>query len=179
MNRFRNTDEISDEPVSDQHPWPSTIIGPATVEGRLAYFGPFQVPGIAAADALDALDQMGTLITVQVPKKGAIVNCLFHDLDDEGITKELWIFRETPTLAASDAAFSLDDVSNRYVVGVLDFSVFKDGVNNQIGKTADLPLWYDAPDAKLYMGVKTNGADNIAAGSMPMISMVIERYSED
>jgi len=167
--------------VDDENPLPVYVPPgqpPLVVQGRLVFIGPVIVPGIAAADALDANDQMGTVFSIAVPLAGAIVKAVYHDLDDEGIGKELWIFRNDPTagVAASDAAFSLADGQNVNVVDVLTFSTFKDAANNQVSVSTDVPCWYVAPAGRLWLAVKTVGADNIAADAMPSLSFVIERY---
>lgn len=149
------------------------------VGGKLLYLPPSIIPGITAADALDANDQMGTLFSLAVPRNGVIVKATFLDLDDEGISKELWIFNKDVTLAANDAAFSLADDDLHSVVDVLTFVNFKDAVNGQVSVSTDTPCWYTASRRQLFFGVKTLGADNIAAGSMPRISLLIERYADD
>lgn len=134
-----------------------------------------EVPGIAPADAFDVGDQMGTVIVIEgVPPAGTIVEMKFHDLDDEGLDKEVWVFSANPTLAVSDAAFSIADVDNLSVLGVFAFTTWRDAVNNQVGMTANTPCSYRSPNGKLYLAVKTLGVDNIAQGSMPQISLVIE-----
>ena len=159
---------------------PVEIVVPASVQGRLFQVEPFEIPGITAADALDANDAFGAIFTFEVPKRGTIVEALFYDLDDEGINKELWIFRANPlqTLATSDAAFALTDFQLLRAWRVITFSTWKDAANGQLGQTTDTPLWYTAPEGRLWFQFKTTGADNIAAGSMPQLSMLIERYGD-
>ena len=41
---------------------------------------PLEIPGIAAADAFDAGDTIGTLIELPVPIAGIIYSALFYDL---------------------------------------------------------------------------------------------------
>lgn len=156
---------------------PVTPTGPVPVQGRIVTVGPLTVPGIGTGAAYAANDQFGSLLLIPVPKRGAIVKAVFHDLDDEGLGKELWLFNSPRiTLAADNAAFSLADEDNLGLVDVLTFAVFKDAVNNQLGITADTPLWYAAPEGILWATVKTLGADNIAAGSLPALSFIIEVY---
>jgi hypothetical protein len=179
-------------PTSERDPLPVALTGnslsPVTqvatptiiTAGRLYHVLPFEIPGIVAADAFDALDMFGAVFSLAVPKAGAIVKALFHDLDDEGLVKNLWIFRQDPAaMPASDAAFSLTDAQNLIVSDVLQFGLFRDGINNQIGYTTELPCWYVAPNGFLWFAVQTPSADNIAAGSMPRLSLTIERYSDD
>ena len=143
---------------------------------RLVRLGPTEIPGITAANAFDALDQFGTVLTfTDVPGAGTIHEINFHDLDDEGIDKQVWIFSAPPTLADSDAAFSIADEDNLKQIGVFIFSTWRDGINSQMGKTANTPCDYVMAGNKFYVAVQTAGVDNIAAGSMPQISMIIER----
>ena len=120
---------------------------------------------------------MGTAFSFPVPEYGSILEVRFHDRDDEGLNKELWLFKASPTLAADNAAFSIADVDNLQVVAVFVFSNWRDAVNNQIGLTSNTPVSYVATQGQLYGAVKTLGVDNIAAGSEPMLSFVIERFS--
>ncbi len=151
---------------------------PTVAVGRLVYVPPFVVPGITAADALDAGDAMGSVFSVAVPPAGAIVKAQYFDQDDEGISKELWLFRldVTSGAPASDAAFALTDANLLQVVDVLTFSTFRDATNGQVSMSVDVPCWYATSGGVLWMQLKTTGADNIAAGSMPMLSFTIERY---
>lgn len=160
---------------------PVEIQSVVRTEGRFYYVEPFEIPGIAAADALDANDQMGLPFSVPVPVAGTIVAALYHDLDDEGISKRLYLFRGDPSggVAASDAAFSLADATNTLCLGVLNFTVFHDAVNNQVAAASELPFAYWAPAGKLWFALQTLGADNIAAGSMPRLSLTIERASAE
>ena len=158
---------------------PVKIGGPVVALGRLVQVST-EVPGITAADAFDALDMFGQVFSLEVPRAGAIVKALYYDLDDENITKDLWIFSADPgTMPASDVAFSLTDAQSLLVVDVLTFSSFRDGINNRVGYTTDTPCWYMAPLGRLWFALQTPGADNIAAGSFPRVSLVIEKYADD
>lgn len=168
-------------PVDDENPFPVYLPPnqpPVIALGRLLYVPPFIVPGITAADALDAGDAMGSVFSIAVPTAGAIVKAQYYDADDEGISKELWLFRMDVTTGApaSDAAFALTDQNLLQVVDVLTFTTFRDATNGQVSMSVDVPCWYAAPGGYLWMHLKTTGADNIAAGSMPMLSFTIERY---
>lgn len=152
--------------------------GLVPIGGNLVYVPPFPVPGITAADALDANDAMGSVFSVPVPKVGTIVAAVFYDLDDEGISKELWVATQAFTGAANDAAFSLSDADLVRMRGVITFQGFKDAANGQIAESSDTPFWYIAPNELLYMQFKTLGTDNIAAAAMPQLSLLIEQYTE-
>ena len=155
------------------------VRSPRRVTSKLLLVGPVEVPGIAAADALDANDALGTEFKVRVPRWGTIVNAFYHDLDDEGTAVELWIFRHTFTDAASDAAFSLVDIDNLFVAGVFLFDRFADAANNQVGLTKDTPLWYVAPEGYLYCQVKTTSTPTIAAAQSPQVSFIIDSSDPD
>lgn len=170
------------EEVSDGHPLP-VFVPPGSaqvaVSSRLVQIGPTEIPGIGTGSAYAANDAMGTTFTLDVPCAGAIVKAFFYDLDDEGIGKELWLLAAPFTAAADNGAFSLDDPDILKVVGVLIFNNFRDAANNQISDSAQTPLWYKVPSGKLYCQVKTLGADNIVAGSLPKVSLLIESYDPD
>lgn len=147
------------------------------VAGQIVTIAPFVVPGIGAAAAYANGDQMGSAFQFIAPRQGIIREVKFLDLDNEGIDKELWLFRASPTLAADNAAFTVAvaDISN--VLGVFVFSTWRAGSNAQIGFTLNTPLSYDlGPGASIYGAVKTLGADNIAATALPRLSFIIERY---
>ena len=168
--------------VNKAHPLPVKAEIPVStpVHGRMVYIGPVGIPGIAAGDALDAGDAFGTKFSFLVPPSGAIVNFKFFDFDDEAIDKELWLFRSEPTGIASDAAFALADTDLRKVIDVIRIEDYRDGQSGQIGfpVSGNLPIWYSCPSGRMWGQFWTIGTDNIAAGSMPAFSMVIERYSE-
>lgn len=149
--------------------------------GRLYSIRNIMVPGIAAADALDINDAFGTVMAIPVPKAGAIVKATFHDLDNEGLGKILWMLDTDPTTnaPASDAAWTLIDNLSHTFVDVLTFSTFRTGSAGQFSASTDVPCWYAAPAGFLYCQFQTLGADNIAAGVNPRLSLLIERYDLD
>ena len=161
------------EEVGSGNPLPMSVADPILVKNQL-YRVLMEVPGIGAAAAYATGDAMGTVFTLRVPSRGTIREVFFHDLDDEGLNKELWLFSGPITAAADNAAFSIADADNLITVAVFLFDAWRDAVNNQVGMTANTPVDYEAPTGLLHCQVKTLGADNIAAGAMPFISMVIE-----
>ena len=164
--------------VEEGHPLPVKSEGRTSIVGTVVEIAPITVPGIVAAVAYAANDQMGSVFSFPVPIHGSILEARFHDLDDEGLNKELWLFKATPTLAADNAAFSIADADNLQVVAVFLFSTWRHGVNNQVGLTSNTPANYVTAAGRLYGAVKTLGVDNIAAGSEPQLSFVIERYND-
>ena len=151
---------------------------PLPIVHRLYRVAPFIVPGIGAAVAYANDDAMGTQFAFQAPSKGIIREVKFHDLDNEAIDKEIWLFDTTATLAADNAAFSIADADCLNVIAVFTMTTWRAAVNNQIGFTSNTPVVYDLMDGRttIFGGVKTKGANNIAAGSEPRLSFLIERW---
>lgn len=169
--------------VSESNPLPVKVVEPARVAARMVYFPPFVIPGIGTGSAYQADDAFGVPFGLSVPKAGAIVSLTFHDLDNEGIGKKIYVANhtlESVTQPADNAAFTYaDSVSQRWAGKPLNVSVFETiGSANQLGFTPDLPYWYYAPRGVLWFSIRTLGADNIAAGSLPMLSLIIERYED-
>jgi hypothetical protein len=143
---------------------------------RTLRVGPFVVPGIVAAVAYAADEQFGTLFSFSAPSRGHIREVRFHDRDNEGLNKELWLFDSPVALAADNAAFALADADLLRVIGVLLFSTWYTATNNQIGFSPNIPAMYDLGDGtKIWGALKTKGADDIAAGSEPWLSFMIEK----
>ena len=154
---------------------PVEITNPAVpIASRLHRIGPVVIPGITLADAFDALDQFGAAFPLTVPKAGIIRDAFFYDLSDQAINKTVWLFSARPTVAASDAAFALNDEDVLAAIGVLLFSTFRDGANGQLGITTNVPIYYTAPLGEIWCAVQTAGTDTIAAGNVPKLSLLIE-----
>ena len=152
----------------------------------MRFVGPIVIPGIALADAFDANDAMGTVFAVPVPKSGAIVQAIFHDLDDEGSDHVLHIFGDRPaTQPASDAVLDYTDLDNLLYRGRIRFLTatvaVQDLTSNQIGfgHTSDLPFWFAAGEQRLlWMQAQALATDSIAAGNVPCVSFVIQVFEE-
>lgn len=145
---------------------------------RLIRIEPFIIPSIGTAAAYATDDAMGLMFRFTAPCQGIIREIAFHDFDNEGIDKEVWLFRSAPTLAADNAAFSILDVDCKQVIAVFAVTTWRAAVNNQIGFSSNTPAAYDLlGGTTIYGGVKTKGADNIAAGSEPYLSFVIENWT--
>ena len=146
--------------------------------GKLTVVPPFEIPGIGTAAAYASGDALGTKFELAgVPKSGRIIEARFHDLDNEGIDKELWVLDGNFTAQADNDAFALSDADNLQVIAVFVFSTWRPATNNQVGLTLNTPAAYFAPHGKLFCQIKTLGVDNIAAGSIPRLSLVIERHA--
>ena len=154
---------------------------PIITTSQAKMYGPVSIPGVVPAVAYAALDQMGSALAIDIPNRGTILEATFHDLDDEGIDKEVWMFTAQPTLAADNGVFSIADADNRRNRAVFVFSTWRDGVNSQIGKTANTPATYDLglnaqnePVTQAWFAVKTLGTDTIAVNMEPQLSFVIQ-----
>lgn len=135
--------------------------------------GPIPVPVTVFGTAYASGDAFGGKFTIDLPmEEGTISNVLFHDLDDEGLSKELVLFRRDFTPTADDAAFAVDDFDMRNCVGVVSITNFYNFSVNQLGQ-ATPALSFNAPEKKLYCQMVTRGADNIASGSAPFLTVVI------
>lgn len=144
------------------------------VVGQSFKVGPRPVEGIGTASAYADLDAFGGKLTFVVPLKGWITNAIFHDLDDEGLSKELYLFNQDFTAITDNNPFALSDADNLKIVAVITFGVFKDAGNNQIGLFKGEPVRYHAPSGRLWGQFQTRGADNIAAGNIPQFTLYIE-----
>lgn len=140
---------------------------------------PIDIPGIAAADALDAGDAFGTIFTIKVPKSGIIYSATFWDLDDEGSQVDLEIFKTSFTQIASDAAWTPSDGDMLSFVTELAFVGFDDHINNQTSSLTNIGMAYTAPGGKLYIQAVCRGTPTIAAGSSPRVQLQIISYDPD
>ena len=142
------------------------------------------VPGITAADALDAGDTFGSLFEIRNVARepggsALLLTATFYDKDDEGIAKTLHLFRQKDvTLAASDAAWALAKLDAQKILNgsPLIFSSFTDHVNCQhctISPT--LYVKCNPGTTSLWGAFQTSGADNIAADAMPAVRFVFAR----
>lgn len=130
------------------------------------------IPGIGAAAAYAAGDAFGDKFILLVPPEGTISNIVFLDLDDEGIQKDLVLFREDFTATADNAAFAVSDDDLGNCIGIVTVNVFYNFSNNQVG--IGTPAFaYRAPSGRLFCQFVTQGADNIAAGSEPKFFLVV------
>lgn len=148
------------------------IEGPVTVVGRPVRTLRVTVPGIGTAAAYATGDAFGTKFAIDVPEDGTITNVMFLDYDDEGIDKELLLFSEDFAPTADNAAFAVSDADLSKCVGPIPITRWLNYANNQVGY-ATPALSYHAPTGKLYGQLVTRGADNIAAGAIPDLLLVV------
>lgn len=150
----------------------NTLRTGAVVTSPVYYTQVTGVPGIGTAVAYTAGEAFGTIITFDVPKQGTIANVVFLDYDDEGINKDLVLFNGHFTHTADNAAMAISSGDLRKAIGVAYINSWSDLAANRIGQ-AFPALSYKAPQGKLFAQLVTRGADNIAAGALPDIFLVV------
>lgn len=143
-----------------------------TVKDPIVTIGPFPIPVTVFASAYASGDAFGVKFQLEVPVEGTISNVVFYDWDNEGIQKELWLFREDFADTADDSAWAPSDVDLLNVVGVISIASFKSANANQIGQ-ATPALSYKLAEGRFYCKMVTRGADNIVAGQVPSIALTI------
>lgn len=160
-------------PVGAYDPLPVMVVGSAKVLGATYSVGPITIPGIGAAAIYADLDAFGTKFWVDVPKSGVIQSAIMYDVDDEGITTELWLFNADFTETADNAAFEVSDADLVKSEGVISIATFHNAANNQVGRVDGLAKSYVAPSGRLWIQAVTRGTPTIAAGQSPMIALRI------
>lgn len=136
------------------------------------------VPGIGTGSAYQAGDAFGTMITfpdVFRPEKlsGRIVSAFYIDRDDEGVSKYMPIYVRPITESTDNAAVALSLANAQACRGAVVIDTFADCAAFQIGVEANINLWVSGESPNLYTQLVTAGADNIAAGALPIIGIVV------
>ena len=146
----------------------------APVYGALFESEVVVIPGIAAADALDAADAIGTIFKVAVPKAGWL-NCVrLFDPDDDTLALTLNVFRKPFTPTASDAALAIAAADVLQGVCAIPLTTTIDLGGGKIASTPGLNEPYGAPDGFLYFQASTAGVPNIGAlATMPRVQLFI------
>ena len=132
-----------------------------------------EIPGIAAADALDANDTIGTVFNVAVPPKGRILSAKLIDPDDDTLALTAHLYTDTIVAAASDAAYTIANTYAQRWAGNVTFPAGTDEGAFKAMDALDVNIEYNAPDGKLRIICSTTGTPNIAAGAMPKIRFFI------
>ncbi|MCR4340467.1 MAG: hypothetical protein NUW01_11370 [Gemmatimonadaceae bacterium] len=138
-----------------------------------------QVPGIGTGSAYAAGDAFGTLIefpNVFRPEKrsGIVVGAFLIDLDNEGVSKDVPLFVASFTATADNSAFAPSANTLQGLRGFLSISSFSTFSANQVGQAVGTNVWIgDAPGTSLFTQLVTRGADNIAAGALPLVGLVV------
>src|SRR3990167_1665590 len=131
-----------------------------------------QVPGIVAADALDANDAIGSKFELVVPKYGIIEGFKLIDLDDDTLALTAHLFSKDFVAAASDAAFTISaaDAANWITSVTFDAAV---GIGAaKVAEEAGSSYYY-APEGKLFVQCSTTGTPTIAANLSPILIVCI------
>ena len=164
-------------PTDSNHPLPVRLYGGVVIGEKTVHCPgvPQPVPGIASADALDALDTVGSLFTIRVPKSGKIQGARLYDPGDQGSALNVHLFTRSVVLTASDAAWSLVDGDSLFEIATLACSTFVDNINNQYSQLRDQAISYSAPEGLLYVGLATPAASTptYTVPAWPHLQLVI------
>ena len=144
-----------------------------TIKPSIVVTNRVTVPGIGTGSAYAAGDAFGTRFVFEVPPKGTITRAIFIDKDNEGIQKDIVMFSREFTETADNAAFDPSDVDMTSHLGVASVNVFYDFGSNRGGEAVP-DLEYSLPDGRIYCQIVTKGADNIAAGAIPEVYLVVK-----
>ena len=132
----------------------------------------YEVPGIGTGAAYASGDAFGTGFWVTVPPQGYLDSMTFFDLDNEGIAKTIYLFKREVTVSADNAAFApvAADMRGRPLQINLTAADYVTHSGGQMATVTAIGLPYEAPGGRLWCRLVTRGADNIAAGALPLIS---------
>ena len=133
----------------------------------------YEIPGIGTGAAYASGDAFGTGFWVPFPRSGYIDSLTFIDLDNEGIAKTIYLWKAMIRTTDDNAAF--EPVREDFLVGralqinltAADYVTHSGG---QMATVTGIGLPYEAPCGRLWCRLVTRGADNIAAGALPLIS---------
>ena len=134
------------------------------------------IPGIGTGAAYAASDAFGTMgVIPNVPAHGIISAVKFLDMDDEGLAKTLCLFDNVFAFTADNGALDIADFDNLLSQGTISISAadFIDMGSSRVATTLNINLPYSAPLGRLYYQWRTEGADNIGAGAVPLFRMYI------
>ena len=134
---------------------------------------PIMIPGITAADALDAGDCMGTIFKIQVPYSGIIYSATLWDLDDENSQINVHIFKQNITQIANDAAWSPSDSDILNLVTTLVFVPTVDHINSRVAQIKNIGMAYTAPEGIFYCQAETEATPTIASNQSPRVQLQI------
>jgi len=137
---------------------------------------PIAIPGIGAG-AEDALDAMGTLFELRVPKKGILLSATYFDLDDEGTNVYLHLFNHPVTAIADNAAWTCSDTDVLNQIARLTFDTFSDNDVNQMAEIKNIGKGYTAPEGKLWIQAECVSICTIAIA--PRVQLQILSYDPD
>lgn len=145
----------------------------ATIQGRVFSTPLLTVPNIGAGAAYAALEAMGTLLRVAVPKAGVIYSATLIDRDDEGVQIDFWVFQDQVADGSDNNAYAPSDTDLASFLTLISFSQFFDGNTGQVSVATPIDYAYTAPGGFLYFQAQSRGTPTIAAGSEPQLKVQI------
>jgi len=113
-------------------------------------------PTISAAAIYASGDAVGGLITVGKPSQPVLQSIVLVDDDKENATTDLILFRRSVTVAADNAAFTLQNTDDDAVIGYVTFDTYKDFGSHSVAQVTNLALLIPAGDS-LYGQLVTRG----------------------
>ena len=137
---------------------------------------PVSVPGIGAG-AEGALDAMGTLFELNVPKRGVLLSATYYDLDYEGTQVNLYLFNHPVTAIADNAAWTCSDADVLYQVVRLAFFSFNAQTASQTSELTNIGKAYTAPEGKFYIQAQCVSICTIAVA--PRFQLQIQSFDPD
>jgi len=138
------------------------------------------VPGIASADALDALDVVGGIFVIEVPRSGYVMGARLYDPSDQGSALRLHVFKRRFAIAASDAAWSPSDDDLYNELFVLNFTAYEDEINGQLSEI-ELTKGYSAREEKFYCALSTpaGSTPTYTSPAWPRVQLIIASDDPD
>jgi len=137
---------------------------------------PIAISGIGAG-AEGALDAMGLMTILNVPKRGVLVSAMYFDLDLEQTQVNLYLFNRQVTQVADNAPWTLSVADAPYLITKLAFVPFD---NHTVVATSDLTnigKAYSAPAGKLWIQAQCVSICTIAVA--PKIQLQIQSFDPD
>lgn len=147
------------------------IVGAIQRQGDLWIIQSTPIPGIGTGAAYASGDAFGTAFSIPMPIQSIIESTAFKDLDNEGINKELWMFSRPIDGTADNAAFQPTDAELADCECIIPFNGWYTANGNQMASMSGLALAAYFPEGRAWCQFVTRGADNIAAGSIPLFSL--------
>ncbi len=144
--------------------------------GRLYDTGWYEIPGIAAADALDANDAIGTMFKIKVPGAGRIMSMKLVDPDDDTLALTMHIYTSAVVGAASDAAYTVNKAFATAWLSNVTFGAGTDEGGFKASEVLDADIDYVTYDGYLYVVCSTTGTPTVAAASFPQTRWYVLPY---
>ena len=155
-------------------------VGPLNVRGILVVTPLTEIPGIAAADALDAGDAMGTVgmndkdvYGNPLPKRGWIVGAKLVDPDDDTLSATVHVYSGRIPGTTSDSALAHTAVDALFWITSIPFPVTTDVGAAKVAEANNVDSLYYSPTRTIWWQFSTAGTPTIAAGLMPRVQFFI------